>query len=486
MNRIGMLLITAVVVFAAVLTGCKSDSATQAAAGEGAVSGKISDVYSGVALTGVAVQAQTVSAGSQSATSDASGNYRVDFTIDSTAMVTLSYSKAGYRDTSIVTQIRSGNVTFLNVSMNATGGGVVPPVGGTGLAQTIAFLGASPQTVSVYGVGGKETAVLKWEVRDSLGLPIDAAHAVVLSFGSVNGPNGGEYISPPTLTTNAAGQAFTTLNAGTRSGVVQILATASVGGRSITSSPVQVVINGGFPVQSHFTLGAQQFNFPALNLIGKTLAISVLVGDVYSNPVAPGTAVYFRTTAGVVQPSVFTSNDGQGSVSLISGNPAPLGASAAAAFGDGYHYLAARTLGQNGTPVQDSVLILWTGPGRIDSLTPGTFDIPNTGSQSFTFKVADALGHPLSQGTSINVTASIPPPPNPNVAQNQVFVVFGNNGSIALPDVVFPGPGRTQFGFTLKDGTWAITDATPVNVTVTVTSPNNSSPVSYTIGGTVR
>jgi hypothetical protein len=480
-----MLLITAVAVSAAVLVGCKSDSATQAEAGVGAVSGVVSDASSGAALAGVTVQAQTVLAGSQSATSDGQGNYRVNFTIDSTALVTLAFSKNGYRDTSIVTQLRSGNVTFLNVVMNSKGG-VVPPVGGTGLAQTIAFLGSSPQTVSVYGVGGKETAVLKWEVRDSLGLPIDAGHAVAISFSSVNGPNGGEYISPPTLMTNAAGQAVTTLNAGTRSGVVQILASASVAGRTITSSPVQVVINGGFPVQSHFSLGAQQFNFPALGVLGKTLPISVLVGDVYSNPVAPGTAVYFRTSAGVVQPSVFTNNDGEGSVALISGNPAPIGASSAAAFGNGYHYLAARTLGQNGIPVQDSILILWSGPGRIDSLTPGTFDIPNAGSQSFGFKVADALGHPLSPGTTISVTATIPPPPNPNVAQNQVFVVFGNNGSIALPDVIFPGPGSTVFSFTLKDGTWTITDATPVNLTVTVTSPNNTGPVSYTIGGTVR
>jgi hypothetical protein len=52
--------------------------------------------------------------------------------------------------------------------------------------------------------------------------------------------------------------------------------------------------------------------------------------------------------------------------------------------------------------------------------------------------------------------------------------------------MIFPGPGSTVFSFTLKDGTWTITDATPVNVTVTVTSPNNTNPVSYTIGGTVR
>jgi hypothetical protein len=360
------------------------------------------------------------------------------------------------------------------------------PGGGTGLAQTIAFLGSTPSEISVYGVGGKETAILRWEVRDSLGLPIDEAHAVDLNFASINGPTGGEYISPIRVTTNGAGQAATTLNAGTRSGVVQVRATATVAGRTIISSPVQVVIQGGFPVQSHFSIATVAHNFPAMNYVGKMMPISILAGDVYSNPVATGTAVYFRSSAGVIQPSIFTDNDGQGTVQLISGNPQPLGSYASVTYGDGYHYVVGRTLGQGGIAVEDSILILWTGLGSISGVSPTSFDIANTGSQTFQFTVADGLGHPLSAGTTISVTAVIPPPPSPGVQQNQVFVVFGNNGTQALGDVIFPGAGATQFSFTLKDGTWAITDATPVNVTISVSGPNTPSPISYTIAGTVR
>jgi hypothetical protein len=308
---------------------------------------------------------------------------------------------------------------------------------------------------------------------------------VTLNF-TTNGPNGGEYVSPPQLITNANGQATTTLNAGTRSGVVQIVASATVGTRQISSSPVQVVINGGFPVQDHFTIAANRFNFAALGIMGKALGISVLVGDVYSNPVQQGTAVYFRSSAGVVQPSVFTSSDGQGSVSLYSGNPEPFGAYAASAYGDGYHYVVARTLGQNGVSVQDSVLLLWSGYAIISNVNPTTFDIQNAGSQSFSFRVADQYGHPLAQGTTITVTATIPPPATPDVQQNQVAVTFGTAGSVQLPDVIFPGPGTTDFTCLLRDGTWSVTDATPVTLTITVIGPNTTGPVSFTMYGTVR
>jgi len=70
--------------------------------------------------------------------------------------------------------------------------------------------------------------------------------------------------------------------------------------------------------------------------------------------------------------------------------------------------------------------------------------------------------------------------------QNQVFVVFGNNGSLSLGDELFAGAGTTQFSFVLKDGTWSITDATPVNLTITVSGQNTPSAISYTIAGTVH
>jgi hypothetical protein len=484
MSRTFVLMTFAAALCAAALVGCQSDTVS-AAAGEGVVSGTVYDAVTHDPLASVSVKAMSASAGTVTATTGTDGNYVVKFTVDSMMTVIVTFSKSGYNDTTITATLRSASVTPANINLTPRSG-IIPPGSGSGIAQTIAFLGASPSEISVYGVGGKETSVLQWEVRDSLGLPIDAQHAVALNFSSINGPNGGEYISPIRVTTNATGQAGTTFNAGTRSGVVQVLASATVGGRTISSSPVQIVIQGGFPVQSHFSIASTQHNFPAMDYVGRMLPISILAGDVYSNPVAAGTAVYFRSSAGVIQPSVFTSKDGQGSVELISGNPQPMGSYAAVAYGNGYHFVVARTLGQGGVAVEDSILILWTGLGSISAVNPTTFDIANTGSQTFTFVVADGLGHPLAQGTNISVNAAIPPPPSQGMQQNQVFVVFGNNGTVSLGDEIFPGLGTTQFSFTLKDGTWGITDATPVNVTITVAGPNTLSALNFTIAGIVH
>jgi hypothetical protein len=484
MSRTYVLITIAAALCAVMLVGCESDTVS-AAAGEGVVSGKVYDSVTKDPLPGVSIEAQSVSAGKVETTTEDNGSYVVKFTVDSTMTVSVTYSKTGYRDTTVTAVLHSASVTPVNIYLTPKAG-VIPPGTGTGLAQTIAFLGALPSKISVYGVGGTETSILRWEVRDSLGIPIDEIHAVALTFASINGPNGGEYISPISVTTNGSGQAATTFNAGTRSGVVQVRASATVGSRTIVSSPVQVVIEGGFPVQSHFSIAATEYNFPAMNYVGRTLPISILAGDVYSNPVATGTAVYFRSSAGVIQPSVFTNGDGQGLVNLISGNPQPLGTYASATYGDGYHYVVARTLGQGGVAVEDSILVLWSGFGSISGLSPTTFAIANMGSETFQFTVADAWGHPLASGTNISVTAVIPPPPTTGVQQNQVFVSFGNNGAVAIGDKLFPGPGTTDFTFTLKDGTWSVTDETPVNVTITVSGPNTPSPISTTISGTVR
>ena len=484
MARTFNILIVAFALLGVILVGCESDDSSGPTTGEGQLSGFVYDQSTNGPLSGAIIVATSVSEGNKVDSSKGDGSFAINFTVDSTTTISVRVSKTGYTDQTYSLTLRSGSVTTLNVVL-VPKSIVVPPGGSSGQAQTIAFLGATPENISVYGVGAKETSILQWEVRDSLGLAIDASHAVDLTF-VLNGPGGGEYISPSRLTTNAQGKATTTLNSGTRSGVIQIVASAAVGARTIQSSPVQVVINGGFPVQDHFSIAAPQFNFPALGTMGKSLGVSVLVGDVYSNPVVKGTAVYFRSSAGVIQPSVFTSTDGQGSVSLFSGNPEPFGSYAATAYGNGYHYVAARTLGQNGAVVQDSILVLWSGYGSISNVSPTTFDIANAGTQSFTFRVADQLGHPLARGTTITFLATIPPPPNPNLQQNQVSVTFGNNGTVTLPDVIFPGAGATEFTAVLRDGTWSITDATPVTISILVSGPNTTGPVSYTFSGTVR
>ena len=481
-----------VTVLAILFAACKEDpnAATQ---GQSVISGIVSDATTGSPLSGASVQAQSVLAGIQSAITDANGVYRFTFTLDSTAAVSVLITKTGYRDTTLVVQIQSGVSVPLNIQLNPrsplVGGGGGGGGSTSGLAQTITFLGVDFREVSVYGVGGQETAVLGWEVRDSLGFAIDASHSVALNF-SLNGAlNGGEYLSPTRVTTNALGRAYHTFNAGIKAGAVQVVATASVtvGGvtRVMTSSPVQIVIHAGFADQAHFSLAPEKYNFPVLGLfVNKRDIITALVGDVYANPVARNTAVYFTSRAGVIQAQGFTNTDGLASADLISGNPAPVGSNSLTPFGPGFHYLKVNTVGQGGTIVVDSLLMLWSGGTIISNVAPTTFTIPNGGSQVFTFRVADANGNPLGGGTAVRVTALVPPPPDPNTPVNQVQLEFGDQGVIVLPDTKSRGAGLTDFRFVLSDGTTNLDRVTPVTVSIRIDSPNGNTVT--TIGGTTN
>jgi hypothetical protein len=116
-------------------------------------------------------------------------------------------------------------------------------------------------------------------------------------------------------------------------------------------------------------------------------------------------------------------------------------------------------------------------------VNPQTFNIANQGSQAFTFSVTDEFGHPLCGGTSISVSATVPPPPDPLSQVNQVQLAFGASGSVTLPDAIYAGPGITEFTFLLSDGTWTINSGTVVTVTISVTSENGN--VWQTISGLV-
>lgn len=478
-------LLAVLLVLAAVFNACSSED-TGPSAGVAVVSGFLKDANTRVPLVGVTIEGKAGTSVVTQTTTDSDGRFELRFEIDSGMVAKISIRNVtGYRDTlDIPVQVTPNEATLRDIDLNPKSQVVGSGGSSSGLAQTIAFLGANPAQVSVYGVGGQETAVLGFEARDSLGLPIDAAHAIQITLVLQGGPNGGEYISPSTITTNAVGRAYVAFNSGTRSGVVQVVATATVGSRVITTSPVRIIINAGFADPAHFTIAPARRNFPAWGVAGNRNAIGVIVGDRYSNPVAAGTAVYFRTGAGVIQPSVFTNIDGIGAADLISGNPLPSGQYAAQPYGEGYHFVVARTIGQGGVSVEDSVLIMWSAHSEISNVSPQTFNVPNGGALDFTFTVSDFNGNPLAQGTLITVNATVPPPPDPNTEVNQVHLSFGNQGSIVLNDVLFRGAGATDFGFRLSDGTSNLDRPTATAVSITVSGPNGNA--YYTVNGIVN
>jgi hypothetical protein len=329
----------------------------------------------------------------------------------------------------------------------------------------------------VYGVGGNETSYLTWEVRDSVGLPIDAAHAVTLTFSLSTAVGGGEFIYPVTVTTNAQGRASTSLSSGIVSGTVQVTATTTQqAGRTIVSQPVRIIIHSGFAHQSHFSIGAQKLNFPTLGIIGSRNPISVVVGDIYSNPVATNTAVYFASRAGVILSSTLTSQSGEGVVDLISGNPFPTFGNALTQYGNGYHYVVASTLGQNGVVVKDSVLILWTGASVISNITPSTINVPHQGFQQIDFRVSDGFGNTLSAPTTITVTTT----------GQQAEVAFGINGTFTISqDVILPPGVNTQFSCIISDSRPDTNYVSSATLSISVNSVGNGN-ATASIGGTIR
>lgn len=473
--RILSMLVAITLVFSA----CKNDT-TSPTTGKCYVTGYVKDKDTKDALANVAVATSEYYDGDFSTVTDANGLYTLKIDVDSTAKATITMSLTGYRDTSFTVALTSGGTVTLSPYLTAKSGAT----GGTGLAQTIALASIDQSSLSVYGVGGTETAYLLWQVKDSLGNAIDADHAVTLTFG-VTGPSGA-YVSPVTEKTNSLGQATMTLNSGTVSGTCQITASATVNGKSLSSSPTRVTVYGGYPDQAHFTLSSPTYNFAALGTAEYTHGINVLIGDKYGNP-ATTSSVYFTTRAGVIEAGAVTSKDGEATTNLISGNPEPIGTGyAAAAYGDGYHYVIASTYGQGGTVVKDSILILWSGQPLITSVTPDSFNIANAGSQTFSFTVADIYGHPIAAGSTISVYATVPPPTYTDAKVNQVQVSFGTDGTFTMPDVLFPGSGSTQFTAVLKDGSADYDQSTAVYLTIKVTPVAPFSSVTKVVDGIVN
>jgi hypothetical protein len=352
---------------------------------------------------------------------------------------------------------------------------------GTGGAATIALIDISTNNIRVREVGGDETALITFEVRDSLGVPVDASHQANVSFVE-NGPGGGEFIAPLSATTQAStGRVQTTLSSGYKAGVVQIMAQITTPTRTIRSAPVIINIWGGFPDQAHFSLGADKRNFPGWDFLKLTNRIQVLVGDKWSNPVKPGTAVYFRTTGGVItidQQTAYTTDQGNADAILLSGNPRPYDP----ILGAGFAWVTATTYGESGNTVSDSVVVLFSGTSQIYGLSATSFTVPAGGTSGpISFKVSDQNGNPLAAGTTITVKLQYTPPPN-----TTINLAVTGDVSVVLGDTQAKGPGTTDFSIQVVDQTvGGVPTAIPVTVVISVSSPNGKPPdasISGTIG----
>ncbi|MBF8297068.1 MAG: hypothetical protein HW389_3613, partial [Bacteroidetes bacterium] len=304
------------------------------------------------------------------------------------------------------------------------------------------------------GTGANETTVLTWEVRDSLGFPVTLANKVTVRFSILGGPGGGEYLLPNSVDSDSKGRVSTRLNSGITAGVVQVY--ASTRGDTVQSGPTKITITTGLPDQAHFSMTASKVNLPGgtglPNGDNQKTSFNILAGDRFGNPAQAGTAIYFTTTGGVVQPTATTGSSGTATAELSTGNPRPAG---------GIATVTARTVGDSGAVITASLPIVFSGATRILAPT-SIFVVPDSGSTSISYQVQDQNGNPLSGGTTIKASVG---------GVGSGGLKLEQDASVTLPDT--RDTNFTNFFVKVVKGARGGASGV-VSLRIEVTGPNNS------------
>ena len=336
-------------------------------------------------------------------TSKSDGSFRLKYQLTSTYTGTLVASRVSFgNDTISFTLPPGANDTLPRTFILKADSTSQKTSATTGKVASIVLIGGTDvSNIAIRGTGSNESALLTFEARDSLGVPVSGINKATIYF-SLLPDSGGQYVYPTSGVTDLNGRISTRVTSGTKPGVFQVYAyskpdTANPN-YTVTSSPVRITVSGGLPDAAHFSMSLQKFNIAGISFDNLRDNISVIVGDKNGNPVQTGTAVYFSTTGGIIQPSATTNVDGQASVALISANPRPA---------NGFVSVTATTIGDSGSIISHTSRVLFSGPPVIVGPSSG-FQIVDSGSYSFIFKVSDANGNPLSSGNSIAVTKDGP------------------------------------------------------------------------------
>jgi hypothetical protein len=390
------------------------------------------------------------------------GLFELEFEVNEAEEVHLvTFKESFVADTLVVLAAPGRTISNLVLRLLPTGSTPLP----SGDAASIILNGISPSSIGVKESGAPEVAEVVFQVQDSSGIPIDLEHAVQVNFILGSSPDGGEFISPTSAMTSSNGLAKTSIFSGTVAGVVQIVAEVTNGAGTLRSKPVAIAIHGGLPDDTHFSLAVEKLNFPGYNIFGLKDKITAYVGDKYGNPVKEKTAVYFTTDGGIIEGSNLTDLLGQASVNLISAEPRPNHPQ----YGPGFAIVTGRTADENQDQIEDDIIVLFSGIPQID-VSPSNIDVPNGGSQSFTFRVSDQNLNPLAGGTTINVT----------VDAGDIKAV--GNINVQIPDT--QSRSWTNFAFSLIDAKPDSLNLNQASVKIRTEGPNGG--LEYSIFGTAQ
>lgn len=439
------------------------------------LSGQVTNASTENPVVDAVVRIPTLNSGAVQQTG-ADGRFSFEVEVDSITTLTVTAFKEGFNlGSAEVLAVPDRAVTVPTFRLVPTGPDVGGGEGGSGAAASVTVESISANSVSVLESGFQETTQVVFTVRDSSGVPVDLDNAADVTVRIAQGPcttdpatcEVSEFVSPTRVRTNNNGQAIFNLTSGTKAGAVQLLAQVDADGRTIASRPVAIAIHGGLPDQQYFSIGPNKFNFPALGILGEELGIAAYAGDQYSNPVQPGTVIYFETTGGIIEGSAQTNEVGGAGVNLISARPFPA---------DGYARIIARTADRNGDSVSDTTLVVFTGFPQIALIEPVP---PLQIGGVYRYTVTDQNGNPLAEDTQVSVTM-----------QGENVKVIGDT-DVTLNDHLFGGPKITEFAFGIakeqeQDDEGNELPSRIDGVEIEVTGPNGNRKLTITPGGSFR
>lgn len=443
------------------------------------IAGQVIEAGTGSAVQGAVVEIISPESLQQTATTDSTGNFSFDVDVTETENVTLEVTKQNYQAATTSFKLTAeSSVENLTIELTSTdqSGGEEPQqnVGGEAEGPAAIILESiSNQAINIKETGDQVSTAFTFSVQDSAGRTISEPTDV--NFSILSGPGGAEEIIPKTATTNSQGRVTSSLFSGNVAGPVKVQASIERPelGITIKSTPVLVAIHGGFPDPEHFSIAPSKVNFEGYDLNGVRNQITVIVGDKFSNPVKPGTVVYFSSTGGIIQGSGQTDQDGIVTVDLISGEPRPDDAISGSGGRPGYATVTASTVDENDNRISKSINIVFSTQGAQISGSPTTFDLAANGGESFSYTVTDGNGNPMAAGTEILVEAG------------EGIEVTGD-AEFTLGNHLFPGPGATDFNFSIRDTDQESNDPAPATIKISVTSPSGNTTTYSEITGTRR
>ena len=258
--------------------------------------------------------------------------------------------------------------------------------------------------MAVKGTGGIENATLYATGYDGNGNPVP--EGLQIEFMILDGPSdvhlGNTGTGPYYSITNANGVATCPIASGEISGTVRIRAQAD----TVLSIATQVMVHAGPPV--NIIVASEECNTPSFGLVNERIGIVAVVSDVYHNPVADSTVVYFTCDEGTMKAHENPTEEEEGVASTIwiSGYEDPAA--------DGIVEIIAETEG--GTVVDtgyfinswipDSIWFVTTGnnPDGLEPF-PTSIDADGKTTKGFYVEVRDINGNYVIDGTEIEFGA---------------------------------------------------------------------------------